>query len=52
MAREITHRQDDDGHMVQIVAPSRLREILDADGDDYSRPEHFGNDDEWDVGSG
>jgi hypothetical protein len=35
--------------MVQIVSPSRLREILDADGEDYSRPSAFGPDDEWEV---
>lgn len=36
------------------VAPGdrvkRLREILDADGEDYKRPSHLGDDDEWDVG--
>lgn len=49
MSREVTHTVDPDGHMVQVVSPQRLREILDADGDDYSRPSHFGPDDEWSV---
>ena len=47
---ETTHRRDQEtGNMVQIVTPERLREILDADGDDYERPSDFGPDDEWDV---
>lgn len=41
---EITHRVDDKGVYRQIVKPRRLREILDADGADYERP-----DDEWKV---
>jgi len=50
MSSEITHRHDpDDGHIVQIVSPARLREILDKDGEDYSRPRDFGPDDEWNV---
>jgi len=50
MGTEITHRPDpDDGHMVQIVSPARLREILDENGEDHSRPKDFGPDDEWDV---
>lgn len=49
--REITHKTDrDTGRIVQLVSPKRLREILDADGDTYDRPKHFGPDDEWDVG--
>lgn len=48
MAREITH-QDIDGRLVQIVSPERLREILDADGDSYERPDFIGPDDQWDV---
>lgn len=35
---------------MQVVSPDRLREILDADGDDYEPPSGFGPDDEWDVG--
>jgi hypothetical protein len=50
MSREVTHRRDpDDGHMVQLVSPERLREILDADGETYDPPSGFGPDDEWDV---
>ncbi len=48
MNNETTHRNVD-GRLVQIVSPQRLREILDADGDDYSRPKDFGPDDEWYV---
>lgn len=48
---ETTHQRDPDtGHMRQIVSPERLREILDADGEDYSPPSGFGPGDEWDVG--
>jgi hypothetical protein len=47
---EITHQKDPDtGAMRQLVSPERLREILDADGDDYSPPSGFGPDDEWEV---
>lgn len=47
---EITHLPDpDDGHMVQIVTPERLAEVLRADGDDLSRPRSFGPRDEWFV---
>ena len=47
---QTTHRRDQEtGNMMQIVTPERLREILDADGDDYERPSDFGPDDEWDV---
>lgn len=49
---ETTHRMDPDTrHYIQIVSPSRLREILDADGDDYAKPNHFSEEDEWDVGA-
>jgi len=47
---ETTHRADPDtGHLVQIVTPARLREILDADGESYDPPAEFGVDDEWEV---
>lgn len=50
MSREITHRKDpDDGHMIQLVSPQRLREILDEDGETYERPDGFGSNDEWIV---
>lgn len=50
MSGEVTHRQDPEtGRYVQIVTPSRLREILDADGETYDRPSGFGDDDEWSV---
>jgi hypothetical protein len=49
MGRQITHQPDENGIMRQIVSPAKLREILDRDGDDYSRPDHFGPKDEWDV---
>lgn len=48
---ELTHTTDPiDGHATQIVTPRRLRAILDAQGNDYSRPDGFGPDDEWDCG--
>jgi hypothetical protein len=47
---EVTHQVDSKtGNMIQLVSPERLREILDADGEDYERPSHFGLDDEWEV---
>lgn len=50
MSREVTHRVDrETGHVVQLVSPERLREILDEDGDTYDRPSDFGPDDEWEV---
>jgi len=45
---EITHRIID-GRYVQLVTPTRLRQILDRDGDTYDRPADFGPDDEWAV---
>lgn len=51
MAREITHRVDrETGHVVQLVSPERLREILVADGESLARPKDFGPNDEWDIG--
>lgn len=47
---QITHTLDKHGHYIQIVTPETLREALDADGEDYSRPKHFSSYDEWDVG--
>lgn len=47
---QITHQKDADGIMRQIVPAHVLRAILDADGDDYTRPDDFGPGDEWDVG--
>lgn len=50
MPREITHRYNPETrNYVQVVTPERLREILDADGEDYSRPSGFGPKDQWDV---
>ena len=50
MGREITHVVDQDtGHMIQVVTPERLREILDEDGDTHDRPEHFAPLDQWYV---
>ena len=49
MTREITHREDKHGNMIQLVSPRRLKEILDEDGDDCSRPEGWTEDDEWMV---
>lgn len=46
---ETTHKQDENGRYVQIVSPAELRRILDESGDDYSRPDWFGPDDEWRV---
>lgn len=50
MSDQITHQKDADGIMRQIVPAHVLRAILDADGDDYTRPADFGPYDEWDVG--
>lgn len=47
--RQITHEEDRDGRIVQIVTPERLREILDQDGESYEAPDHFGPGDEWQV---
>lgn len=44
-----TTHQVVDGRYVQIVTPEQLRAILDADGDDYSRPDYLGPDDQWEV---
>jgi len=50
MRHEITHQPDpDDGHLIQIVTPERLREVLDADGETYDRPADFGPEDQWEV---
>jgi hypothetical protein len=50
MMSETTHRYDRErGHLVQIVSPERLRQILLADGDDCSRPKDFGPLDEWEL---
>jgi hypothetical protein len=47
---EITHRLGPDECYQQIVSPQRLREILDADGDDYEKPSWMTHpDDEWEV---
>jgi len=46
MSTEITHVVYE-GKVVQLVSPERLREILDADGDTYDRPQDFGPEDEW-----
>lgn len=46
---EITHILDEHGHYVQIVSASRLRRILQEQGEDLSRPDSFGIEDEWDV---
>lgn len=47
---ETTHTRDPEtGAMRQIVSAERLREILDAEGSDYSRPGDFSPSDEWDV---
>lgn len=49
---ELTHRYDKEtGHLVQIVSPQRLRELLDEHGENYERPKDFKPEDEWDVGS-
>jgi hypothetical protein len=47
--REVTHRLDEHGILRQVVSAARLRQILDADGDDYDRPASFARDDEWFV---
>lgn len=53
MRGETTHRRDPDtGYYVQVVSSERLREILDADGEDYSPPSGFGPEDQWDVADG
>jgi len=49
MGRQITHQPDENGIYRQIVSPAKLRQILDEDGDNYSRPEHFNPADEWNV---
>lgn len=49
MSREITHKPDENGIYRQTVTPARLREILDDDGDDYSKPTWMKPDDEWNV---
>jgi hypothetical protein len=41
---QITHQGHD-----QIVSPQTLREVLDADGSDYSPPLPFDPNLEWDV---
>lgn len=46
---QITHEPDRNGVIRQIVSAATLREVLDAEGSDYDRPEDFGPGDEWDV---
>lgn len=47
---ETTHVPDpDDGHLVQVVSPDRLRALLDEHGDSYDRPDDFRPEDEWYV---
>lgn len=49
---EITHKLDrETGNYVQVVSPKRLREILDEQGEDYTRPSEFTEEDEWEVES-
>jgi hypothetical protein len=49
--REITHKFDEAiGCLVQVVPPEKLRQILDSEGEDYSRPDYFSDFDEWDTG--
>ena len=45
----ITHRPDENGVMRQIVSPQTLRKILDHDGDDYTKPADWTDNDEWNV---
>ena len=47
---QITHKADETGRLVQVVTPAQLRLQLDIDGDNDTRPEYFGPDDEWQVG--
>jgi hypothetical protein len=49
MGRQVTHRQDENGVMRQIVSPEKLKQILDDDGDSYSRPDDWTDEDEWNV---
>jgi len=49
VSAQVTHRYDADGRLIQLVSPAELRAVLDADGDDYSRPTNFREDDEWQV---
>jgi hypothetical protein len=50
MSRETTHRIDTDtGSYIQVVSPERLRDILDADGETYDRPDHMTDVDQWGV---
>ena len=46
---QITHKQDDNGIMRQLVTPAELRRMLRANGDTLSRPKDFAPDDEWFV---
>lgn len=47
---QITHQPDPHtGALKQVVPPEVLRDILDADGDTYARPKHFGPADEWNT---
>jgi hypothetical protein len=47
---EITHKFDETiGCLVQVVTPERLRQILDSEGEDHSRPDYFSDFDEWEV---
>lgn len=51
MTIQVTHSVDPDtGRYMQIVTPAVLRAVLDAFGDDYSRPAWFAAGDEWDTG--
>ncbi len=48
---EITHTVDPEtGEYCQIVSSKRLRAVLDADGDDCTRPSWLTDEDDWDVG--
>lgn len=46
---EVTH-ECLDGKYKQVVAPRRLRQILEEQGESLDPPEGFSEDDEWEVG--
>ena len=47
MSNQTTHQLDENGIYRQIVSPRVLRDVLDCQGSDYSRPDDFALGDEW-----
>ncbi|MDE2101394.1 MAG: hypothetical protein KGL39_29370 [Patescibacteria group bacterium] len=48
MNAQVTHQYSErEGRLIQLVSPAHLREVLDEQGADYSRPVEWEPGDEW-----